>query len=191
MAQTMTAALAEGRGVSCIAPHPSPALAPYGGLSPRGPPPLRLPAPHHSLPGAAPSAQVRFRACPARAGVPLPVDSPDCCTGGGPATVHGSRYRQRGGWSGWSHSRHCHSWISSGSGPREGPHLGYSQFGPRNLQIPPDFVVNSQHIDTADVILWLALPPHFVYPRKIKGGSCLSSSKGGCPPLNPMECGNS
>jgi hypothetical protein len=35
-------------------------------------------------------------------------------------------------------------------------------------QIPPDFVVNSQHIDIADVILWLALPPHFVYPRKIE-----------------------
>src|SRR5215467_5719170 len=38
-------------------------------------------------------------------------------------------------------------------------------------QIPPDFVVNSQHIDIADVILWLALPPHFVYPRKIEGSA--------------------
>jgi hypothetical protein len=34
-----------------------------------------------------------------------------------------------------------------------------------------DLVVNSQRIDIADVILWLALPPHFVYPRKIKGSA--------------------
>src|SRR5947208_16143994 len=35
----------------------------------------------------------------------------------------------------------------------------------------PDLVVKSQRINIAGVILWLALPPHIVYPQEIQGSA--------------------